>query len=96
MSLYVSTGDSLPIYILFRFESVQHSTGETSRREVEVDSMHPGVFIQLQHLLNDLHTKTKTHMEKKPNHGYTRKKLTFNITYAGMSTVCMWSTKKNE
>lgn len=51
----------LPVYILLRFECVQHSTGEGSRGEVEVDSVHPGVFVQLQHLLYNLHShKDKT------------------------------------
>lgn len=37
----------LPIHVLLRFQSRQHSTGEGSLGEVEVESMHPGVFIQL-------------------------------------------------
>lgn len=46
----------LPIYVLCRFQSIQQSTSKGSRGEVQVDTMHPRVFIQLQHLLYNLDT----------------------------------------
>ena len=50
----------LPVYILLRFECVEYSISEGSGGEVEVDTVHPGVLIQLQHLLYNLHANTKT------------------------------------
>lgn len=65
ISAIVNAVSFLPIYVLLRFESVEHSTGEGSSGELEVDSMHPGVFIQLQHLLYDLHANTQTKSMKR-------------------------------
>lgn len=76
---YLSLVQVLPVYILLRFECVQHATGEGSRGEVEEDSVHPRVFIQLQYLFYNLHTHT--HKRKDMQH------VTVNIAYAGTNTV---------
>lgn len=56
MAFFFFTFSFIPVYVLLRLDSVQDSTGEASRGEVKVDAMHPGVFVQLQHFLDDLHT----------------------------------------
>lgn len=55
MQLKMATAFSfIPIYVLLRLDGVEDSTGEASRGKVKVDTVHPGVFVQLQHFLYDL------------------------------------------
>lgn len=47
--------NELPIHVLLWSECVEDPAGEGGRGEVEVNTMHPGILIQLQHLLYNLH-----------------------------------------